>query len=1401
MKTKVSFKAFLLAHTSASKFFRFSHAALALLVAGGLAAYFGVPQQSDAIIYTPLNNQRAKDFAIIRSGATWHVFAIWCDITDGCDAHRRGLMHLTSTDLKNWTEQGYILPPDGGTDFDDYDIWAPSIVEYHGTYYMYYTGVYKNGSNVLVQKVGLATSTDLTNWTKYSTSPVFDCTSLSGVYYNTADVSDGAACRDPNVIWDPTERQWVMTVSSRRTGSTPANNMSIAIATSEDLVTWQPYGFIPATDDYTAESSHIIKHGSTYYMMFTEDGSGSTWIDYLTSSNLYSGWTRIGDLSQVGQYEYASETVTDRGQDYFARVDNNNVGLDFSRITWSGTPFTLQDPPYASVGDSIWNDANGNGTLDGSEAGIDNVTVKLYLDDGDGIFNPSSDALYGTTTSGDDPNTAGTQHGYYRFTNIIPDSYWVVIDPTNYQSGGALYGYVATTTNTTSAVTLSDSDAITTLDMGFRSSGTTWPLTASSTFTVGSGGTISGGRGAPTTTADAGGATWWNQGYQYRQQLTVTANTQNLDTTKTVVLTKDLAALVTAGKLQSSYNDLRLVYWNGSTNTELNADIVDSSTVRFKVHSAITAGNSDNGYYLYYDDPQAAAPGVELANVYDYYDSFNAPDGTTYGSWTENGGSDWQIVGNRWEQKATTGGDIFSRDTSKLIDLSQDWAEEVTANIANTGATKVGGPSFLSQQPFGAEAYWAGLNASPTDKVDVWHWAWGQTAFTTPEQTGVSISTGTDYITRFEYRYNSVASRSLNIYLDNTQALATSESFAGADLNYDIWYQDTCPCNDKDAYFGLHTYQGDVTFNDIKGWQLHDGTTSAGSETALYQAATVTLEPKANQATPFTTLTRFAATTLDQGGSTKFVLSNDSGATWLYWDGSSWTTSNSSLAQANTVSDINLHASAFPTGSGSFLWRAVQSASAGQYPYLLQAGASVNHLASTPTLTSPSSGSALTSFTPTFTFSATDADGDTLQYELQVDTVNTFDSANLRTLTQASSQTGWSGQDQAAGTRYASGTTATYTPQTPLGNGTHYWRVRATDPDGTNIPTSYASSSFSAPAALVLSQPQATSTDFTTAQVQWTSTTSGTSRIDYGTTTAYGSTVSDDGDVTNHALTLANLQPQTTYHVKATTVDIYGQTTSSADLSFTTPTKYTVATPTIVRPEDGATLYHDQLSIEGFAAAGSSVFAIIDGQLDGGVRTTSSTPTAHFTYSSRTVLAPGSHTFFLIARDDSTGGISRPTHLVHFVTYPDVAPVLRRPMDHTSSSRSNLVIEGVSWRNRTIVVSVDDTVVGRVVTPNTGTPAAGFTFTTPSVSVGTHVIAVSAEGPGTYTSPKKTVTVTVTKSLVEHIVSAGDTLWGLAERYLGLGTRYPEIVRSNQDRYPSVLHKIVIIGQLLRILP
>ena len=89
-------------------------------------------------------------------------------------------------------------------------------------------------------------------------------------------------------------------------------------------------------------------------------------------------------------------------------------------------------PGYAAIGTIVWSDANSNTTRDAGEPGIAGVTVQLFQDDGDGIFEPTTeDTLWNTTTT--------TAAGNYLFTGVPAsgtEDYFVYVDGSQATLGG-----------------------------------------------------------------------------------------------------------------------------------------------------------------------------------------------------------------------------------------------------------------------------------------------------------------------------------------------------------------------------------------------------------------------------------------------------------------------------------------------------------------------------------------------------------------------------------------------------------------------------------------------------------------------------------------------------------------------------------------------------------------------------------------------------------------------------------------------------------------------------------------------------------------------------------------------------------------------------------------------------
>ncbi|MEM7532785.1 MAG: SdrD B-like domain-containing protein [Chloroflexota bacterium] len=110
-----------------------------------------------------------------------------------------------------------------------------------------------------------------------------------------------------------------------------------------------------------------------------------------------------------------------------------------------------------NVGNQVWRDDGiggdtaDNGVIDGSEQGIDGVTVELYLDDDGtpGFSVGDTFVMSDTTQSG----------GYYTFTQLISETYVVHIPASNFGSNGALVGHMSSDDSTGGIGNDPDADA------------------------------------------------------------------------------------------------------------------------------------------------------------------------------------------------------------------------------------------------------------------------------------------------------------------------------------------------------------------------------------------------------------------------------------------------------------------------------------------------------------------------------------------------------------------------------------------------------------------------------------------------------------------------------------------------------------------------------------------------------------------------------------------------------------------------------------------------------------------------------------------------------------------------------------------------------------------------------
>jgi len=181
---------------------------------------------------------------------------------------------------------------------------------------------------------------------------------------------------------------------------------------------------------------------------------------------------------------------------------------------------------------------------------------------------------------------------------------------------------------------------------------------------------------------------WWDSNYIYRQQITITNNNISaLPSGYSVDISLDHYSLVSAGKSLSSGDDVRIVYWNGSSNVEL--DRVNETVwntngtnadIWFKTQASIAGSGTDNNYYVYYGYAGAGTPPTDKNNVYAFFDGFESGN---LDNWTD------QILD--WSDMAVSGtydttgnaNDVFKvGNTVYLVTQSNSGSEFYIIDVA-----------------------------------------------------------------------------------------------------------------------------------------------------------------------------------------------------------------------------------------------------------------------------------------------------------------------------------------------------------------------------------------------------------------------------------------------------------------------------------------------------------------------------------------------------------------------------------------------------------------------------------------------------------------------------------------------------------------------------------------------
>lgn len=330
-------------------------ASLFLPCIGGLTS----PRAAHASFMIPPTPIRPKDFAIVKREGLYHLFYIRHNMQLPDSSTEKDFGHAVSSDLYHWSQLPTVIQAEDGTQFDAH-VWAPSIVQQGGLYWMLFTGVSTQPGDNLTQRTFRAYSQDLVEWRVYS-DPVFTAESVPWAWW--APPSPRPSFRDPFVRPDPANPSgWLMYYTGTLSSDTTGTVVGVARSTGP-LDAWtdvKPLMITHQSLTFNAltESPHVFQHDGLWYLFITTS-SGQPLTFYTSNDPIGdpAAWTYRGRLRNMLGYDtsfwYASEVLEDGTHRYFAFVSGDRI--EVREIAWTGGwQFFLVQPSLFHVIDMKW---------------------------------------------------------------------------------------------------------------------------------------------------------------------------------------------------------------------------------------------------------------------------------------------------------------------------------------------------------------------------------------------------------------------------------------------------------------------------------------------------------------------------------------------------------------------------------------------------------------------------------------------------------------------------------------------------------------------------------------------------------------------------------------------------------------------------------------------------------------------------------------------------------------------------------------------------------------------------------------------------------------------------------------------------------------------------------------
>ena len=278
-----------------------------------------------------------NDHCIVRDDVgLYHVFYILGEVGKGCYTPGNEVIigHAVSKNLLQWEVQPHALEClSGGPYWESAHIFAPYVVRHAGLYWMFYSGDTPGRG----QRIGLATSRDLSRWERHPNNPLITPQGSWALWHAEKPTS----CRDAHVWREPEGTFYMLWVADMRE---PPRTSCLALSRSRNLVEWEELGpvLVRRWSDLESitmktESPCMVRRRDRYFL-FYRHGNGMKY----SISDVPTGWegrdtyylgpSHASEIFETGGQWYI--TSCSRPVDDIAHKRDRSMGLFLARLDW-----------------------------------------------------------------------------------------------------------------------------------------------------------------------------------------------------------------------------------------------------------------------------------------------------------------------------------------------------------------------------------------------------------------------------------------------------------------------------------------------------------------------------------------------------------------------------------------------------------------------------------------------------------------------------------------------------------------------------------------------------------------------------------------------------------------------------------------------------------------------------------------------------------------------------------------------------------------------------------------------------------------------------------------------------------------------------------------------------------